>query len=97
MAEGVLRRGRGITKDMNSKGMFINSDSEPPVKADLQVEVSFRPVAMSKRPLKFTAESLVIRVEPATSAGVRHGFAILNKSYKLYDGRSAIDDNDIAR
>lgn len=37
-------QGQGFTRDISSKGMFIYSDSEPPARANLQVEVSFRSV-----------------------------------------------------
>jgi len=38
------------------------------------------------------ANSLVIRVEPASTHGTDYGFAILNKSYELHDGVSSIED-----
>jgi len=92
MAEGVLRQGRGFTKDISSKGMFVYSDSEPPSIADLQVEVYFRSAAEGITTLQLRATALVIRVELATSPGAYHGFAILNKSYKLHVGLTVIDD-----
>ena len=92
MDEGVLRRGQGLTRDINSKGMFIYSDIKPPAKADLRVEVSFRDFASIPTNLQMRAEGLVIRVEPATEPGSKQGFAILNRSYELHNGVNAVQN-----
>ena len=92
MEEGVLQTGRGLTRDISSKGMFIYSDSRPPTKADLQVKVSFSSFAQTLTKVQMRANSLVIRVEPASTHGTDYGFAILNKSYELHDGVSPIED-----
>ena len=85
-ADGVPHSGRGQTRDISTKGMFIYSDSQPPAKADVQVEVSLRSVAEAVTNLSMKVEALVIRVEPPTSLGIRHGFAVLNRSCKLHNG-----------
>lgn len=90
--EGVLRRGRGFTRDINAKGMFIYSDSAPPMKADLRVRVSFVPFAQTLTKVQLRANSLVVRVEPSSTPGTDQGFAILNRSYELHDGVSSIED-----
>jgi hypothetical protein len=89
--EGVPHHGKGLTRDISSKGMFIFSDSEPPVKGDLQVDVTFRGVTEAPTNLRLSAESLVIRVEATTRRSALRGFAILNRSYKLHDGSTSID------
>jgi hypothetical protein len=83
--KGVPRSGRGLTRDISSKGMFIYSDSKPPEKADLQVKVSFRGFTEVSTGVRLSAKSLVLRVEPAASQDALQGFAILNRSYKLHD------------
>jgi PilZ domain len=90
--EGVVRRGQGHTRDISSKGMFINSDTEPPAKADIRVEVSLHSVAEAGTNLRLSAKALVIRVEPFSSAGANHGFAIINTSYKLLNGETSLED-----
>ena len=92
MEEGVLQTGRGLTRDISPKGMFIYSDSRPPTKADLQVKVSFGSLAQTLTKVQMRANSLVIRLEPASAPGTEYGFAILNKSYELHDGVSSIED-----
>src|SRR5215472_2384159 len=42
--EGVVRRGQGVTRDISPKGMFIYSDTKPPAKADLHLDVSFQDI-----------------------------------------------------
>jgi hypothetical protein len=86
LAEGVPQRGRGQTRDISIKGMFVFSDSQPPAKADVRVEVSLRSVAEAVTNLSMKVEALVIRVEPPTRSGIRHGFAVLNRSCKLHNG-----------
>jgi hypothetical protein len=92
MEEGVLKTGRGVTRDISSKGMFIYSNSKPPTKADLRVRVSFASVAQTLTKAQLRANSLVVRVDPPSSPGADYGFAILNRSYELHDGVSAIKD-----
>ena len=79
----VLNHGEGLTRDISSKGMFIYSDSEPPEKADLQVEVYFRENTAALTNLQLNARSLLVRVESAASGNELRGFAILNRSYTL--------------
>lgn len=92
--ENVLHRGRGFTRDISSKGMFIYSDFEPPAKADLRVKVSFRTDTEAPANLWLSAQALVVRVGPAASRDAPRGFAILNRSYKLHNGRISIDEGD---
>jgi hypothetical protein len=82
--KGVPQRGRGVTRDISSKGMFIYSDFEPPLKADLQVDVSFCAVTETPTNLQLRTESLVVRVESAASHDAYHGFAILNRRWELH-------------
>ncbi len=92
MDEGVLQTGQGFTRDISSKGMFIYSDSKPPTKADLRVRVSFSSFAQTLTKVQLRANSLVVRVEPASAPGTDYGFAILNRNYELHDGVSTIED-----
>lgn len=87
-SEGIPYRARGFTRDINSKGMFIYSHSQPPAKADLEVAVFFRSVAEATTNIEMKARALVIRVELGANPGIYHGFAVLNKSYRLQKGKS---------
>jgi hypothetical protein len=90
--EGVRHQGRGLTRDISLKGLFIYSDSQPPAKADLQVEVFFASVTGANTNLQLRTKALVLRGEQATRRGEPNGFALLNRSCKLYDGVTPFDD-----
>jgi hypothetical protein len=90
--EGVIRREQGLTRDISTKGMFIYSDVNPPAKADLLIDVSFRDYASIPTNLQMRAKGLVIRVESATEPGSQQGFAILHRSYELRDGANAVQN-----
>jgi len=90
--EGVRQQGRGLTRDISPKGLFIYSDSQPPAKADLQVEVFFASITGANTDLQLRTKALVLREEPATRRGEPHGFALLNRSCKVYDGVTPIED-----
>jgi hypothetical protein len=92
MEEGVLRTGRGLTRDISSKGMFIYSDTKPPTKADLRVKVSFASLGRGLTNLHLRTNSLVVREEPPSSPEADYGFAILNKHYELHNGVTSIED-----
>jgi len=92
MDEGVLRRGQGLTRDINTKGMFIYSITKPPVKADLRVDVSLGDLVPISTKLQMRAKGVVIRLEPETNPGSQHGFAILNRSYELHDGVNTVNE-----
>jgi hypothetical protein len=81
--QGVQHREQGFTRDISSKGMFIFSDSLPPAKVDLQVDVFFGNISGAEPNLELSAKALVIRSEPATNSGASGGFAVLNRSYSL--------------
>lgn len=91
---GVPHRGRGLTRDISSKGMFIISDSEPPEKSDVQVEVSFPRDEKAPSNLHLSSKALVVRVERPKSFAEVRGFAILNRSYRLHDGLTSIENED---
>jgi hypothetical protein len=92
--KGGRHRGRGLTRDINSKGMFVYSGSQPPVTADLQVEVTFRPLTEAQTNLRLSAKALVVRVESSATRNAPGGFAILIRSYNLHNGLAFIDAGD---
>lgn len=81
---GILYIGSGLTRDISSNGMFIYSDSAPPEKADIELDISFHSAANADTNLQMSAAALVIRVEGAAEG--HSGFAVLNRSYALHNG-----------
>jgi hypothetical protein len=82
---GNLYVGSGFTKDISSNGMFVYSDSAPPEKADIELEVSFHSAANANTNLRMSAAALVIRVEHTAIPKEHSGFAVLNRSYELHN------------
>ena len=89
---GVRQQGRGLTRDISPKGLFIYSDSQPPAKADLQVEVFVASINGANTNLWLRTRALVLRGEPATEREGRRGFAVLHRSCKIYDGLTPVED-----
>jgi hypothetical protein len=73
--------------------MFIYTDCQPPLKADLHVEVflSSDQEVRKDLQLRLCAAALVLRVDPVTVA-LSGGFAILYKSYELLRGEVVLKD-----
>lgn len=82
---GILHVGSGLTRDISSNGMFIYSDSAPPQKADIELDISFHSAANKDSNLQMSAAALVIRVERTASPEGHSGFAVLNRSYALHN------------
>jgi hypothetical protein len=88
-AEGLDHGGQGITRDIASKGIFIHTNSPPPPRSDLHIEVvlSAGDSEIFAFPVLMQASALVVRVEPPQRSGLQGGFAVLTKSYELLRGK----------
>ena len=86
MDKGILHRGQGLARHIGSKGIFIYSDSEPPAKGGVEVEVSFPSPGGRDANIGMRAQSLIIRADPSESCEKQHGSAILDRGYKLQEG-----------
>ena len=82
---GILQHGRGYTRDMSSKGMFVYADPQPPAKADIQIEAFFSSLVEIGSKLRMRAKARVVRVEPR-GPGADAGFATQSRSYVLHNG-----------
>jgi len=88
--KGILPSGQGFTRDINSNGMFIYSDSEPRAQGHIEVEVSFPSLGEAYANLRMRTQSLIIRLEPPPSPEEQHGFASLTRSCKLHEGTTPL-------
>jgi hypothetical protein len=71
--------------------MFIYSDNIPPIKTDVDLELTFGPLGKETSQLQMTAKAIVLRVEPPAKLNARQGFAVINKSYKLHSGSTFVE------
>ena len=81
--ERIAHRGRGVTLDVSSRGMFIRSlDTHPPPGSLVWVEAF---VALEGgATLELKAKAHVIRVEPANKEERSGGFAVASKSTVMH-------------
>lgn len=83
-SDGTNAKSSGRTRDISSKGMFIYSNVQPPEKADVQLELAFRPTKETQE-FAMHVDGRVVRVEPSGRSGLQAGFAVLNRKYSLYN------------
>jgi hypothetical protein len=87
----VSQSGKGFTRDISKRGMFIYSDDIPPIRTNVDLELAFNPFGNEGSELQMTATAIVLRVEPPAGLSALHGFAVINKSYKLHAGATFVE------
>ncbi len=76
----------GFTRDLAQGGMFIVTDTPPPVGTMVQVDVLF-PSFEAGSALQMRSKCRVLRVERGTPGETRGGFAALSKSFALRNSK----------
>jgi hypothetical protein len=79
---GIRRSGHGTTRDVSECGLFVLSDSLPPVGTAIQFEVSFSFRDDSR--VQMRARGMIVRVEANGSAETVPGFAASTKALWMY-------------
>jgi hypothetical protein len=87
----VSQRGKGFTRDISKRGMFIYSDDIPPIRTNVHLELAFSPLGKESSQLQMTAKAIVLRVEPPAELDGPQGFAVVNQSYKLHAGPTFVE------
>jgi hypothetical protein len=82
MYKGILYPGQGFTRDINSKGIFIYSDLEPPAKGGVEVEVSFPSLGEADANLRMRVQSFMTRSGAASEP--RGTARICNEQGKIF-------------
>lgn len=70
--EGKPRSGKGVTCDINALGVYLQTDSLPPVGARVQIEIVLPKLADSSPGMHLQGEGIVLRCE---SDPAKRGFA----------------------
>ena len=65
--EGKPRNGKGVTRDINALGVYVQTDSLPPVGARVQMEVVLPKLADSSPGMHLQGEGIVLRCETLRS------------------------------
>lgn len=80
---GIRHSGRGTTRDVSECGLFVLTDSLPPVGTVIQFEVSFSFRDDSR--VQMRARGTVVRAETNATAEAVHGFAASTKALWMYN------------
>ncbi len=86
--EGLRRQGGGSPRDVSEKGIFVVSDTCPPVGAALRLHVFFY-ARLDNLQLQMQAKAEVLRVEFGDELVGRGGFAALIKTLDLRNLKTA--------
>jgi PilZ domain len=74
--ENVQATGHGITRDVSQSGLFVLTDSFPPVGTAIELELSFH---LHDDSLQMRASGSIVRVEAGVGASGAQGFAAVMK------------------
>ena len=78
LREGKPQTGQGVTRDINTAGVYVQTDALPPVGSRIQMEIVLPKLGDTGPGLKLAGEGVVLRREPSSATGVaasRGGFA----------------------
>lgn len=71
--DGRSKNGQGVTRDINTSGVFIEADALPPVGARVQIEIVLPKLADSSPGMHLLGEGVVLRC--AYGDATQRGFA----------------------
>jgi len=74
--------GEGVTRDLSTEGMYVLTETCPPLHAKVQIQVQFPPLTES-RGLQMRTSGHVLRRELIAGAKVHGGFAAACKTFTL--------------
>ena len=73
LQDGKPRNGKGVTHDINALGVYVQTDSLPPVGARVQMEIVLPKLADSSPGMHLQGEGIVLRCE--SGEATKRGFA----------------------
>ena len=92
--DGQLQEGKGTIRDISDRGVFIITDTVPPVGAHLDVDVHLPSLDVSSGAVQLHGEGVVVRVETGADEG--RGFAArVVFQTEIAGGRSVIDPRKV--
>jgi len=79
---GAHAKGKGVTRDMSIRGLFVYSRVLPPEKVPIRLEVVFPPL-QGDAPIRIKVRGQVVRVEKEPTEPSHNGFAVSSESTSL--------------
>ena len=92
---GVIHGSEGQSRDLNGRGIYVNSPLIPSVGSSVHMNVLLPQLAPPKRPAELHAEGRVVRIDTGVSSSESCGFAAMNHTVVLRDaeGRSIEEES----
>jgi hypothetical protein len=87
--EGAPQSGRGVTRDLNAAGVYVLTDTLPPVGALVQLDVLLPKLEDPGFGMSLAGEGVVLRVEPHGAQGAGTSKAGFAASVSFYPEASA--------
>jgi hypothetical protein len=92
---GVVHGSEGQSRDLNGRGIYVQSGLTPPVGSSVEMNVLLPQLGSPTRPAELHAEGRVVRIDRAGSESKAAGFAAMNHTVILRDAEGhAIDDRN---
>jgi hypothetical protein len=92
--DGVVSGSEGRSRDLNSRGIYVQSPLSPPIGSSIEMNVFLPHPGPATRPTEIHAEGRVVRIDPANSPTDSGGFAAMNHTVLLRDSTGRIVEND---
>ncbi|MGH9783788.1 MAG: PilZ domain-containing protein [Terriglobia bacterium] len=85
--DGLLQRRKAVARDMSAKGMFLYTDSPPPLGSAVTLEILLPLLRNAVSSMRVTADAKVVRVQPPDEEREEpvSGFAVITNRYTLQD------------
>ena len=81
---GIRQEGRGYTRDISPRGVFVYTEEIPPVGTYLSYEALFPALGKASTGLRMQVDGQVLRVEPAAESR-GGGFATIGEKFALHE------------
>lgn len=87
--DGKPQSGQGVTRDINTFGVFVTTEELPPVGARIQMEVQLPKLADPGSGMHLYGEGVVLRREPPGAQGAGSGEAGFSATVQFYPEATA--------
>lgn len=87
--KGIHYLGSGTTRDIGTGGMFVYSDTLPPERTEVRMELYAASSPLEEPSLEMTTKARVLRLEPATAGKPNGGFAVASQSFAIRRRKSS--------
>jgi len=91
-AEGVCHRDEGLVHDISQSGMFVLTNSHPPIGTTVRFQIFLQSAAAAR--VRVEAQGQIIRLERSDPSHARCGLAVATNVMKVFDRTLYVVEND---